>query len=1256
MYFLQCRVAAGFFVLLAATTPAAISWASLSSADEGARLGHLTTEDGLSHDAVYAVAQDNKGFIWIGTGEGLSKYDGYRFRWFGHDPLNQSSLSNADVGFVHVDSSGIVWIGTWGGGLNRFDPATASFTHFMVDPGDPAGLRDNRIQTIFEDRDGFLWIGTYSGGLSRFDAATERFITYLHDPDDPLSIGDNRVWSICDDLDGDLWVGTDRGLSHLARRSGAFENFRHDPEDPRSLSHDIVRAVAVDREGTLWVGTEAGVRVFDRDLGSFEIFGGDAPMATALSSATANTMLSDKNGRLWIGTYGTGLYAVDLDSGLVTNLVNDPTDPSSLSHDDVRALYEDRSGVLWIGTRGGGIDTLDLKPAKFRRVVFDPFDPSSLSSGTVCSILEDRTGALWIGTMEGLDRFDPETGDFVHYRHDPNDPRTLPAGRIQQVYEDHQGTIWVGTWKGGLGRMELHTGAFVTYRSDLENPSALASDKVMAVHEDSLGNLWVGTVGGLHLLDRERGTFTRFVKDPNDPMSIGDDFVWVIHEDRRGRLWIGTDAGGLELFDRADRTFSHLRSVPSDPTSISSNRVQAIYEASSGLLWIGTANGLNSFDPDTGRFTRYLRQKGLPSAHVNGILGDDVGHLWLSTNRGLSRFDPTSGSFRSYTTSDGLQGGLFSPGAALRTSDGSMYFGGVNGYNVFHPDRVKDNPHPPPVVLRSFRRFDEPVSLDRPLEEIDRITLSHRDNFFSIDFAALDYTDSARNRYAYILDGFDRGWVEAGTRSFATYTNVNPGSYVFRVKGCNSDGVWNELGADVTITITPPFWGTWWFRLLVGGLVLVSVFGWYRMRIRRIEAERRRLEELVTKRTFQLKQRQDQLERIDSIVTSINSEHIFLDLLGSILDEMHIIGGIDKAAALIWDRGADAFKFKAVSGWSPDQLADVEMSPEEAQARYVETREEIFEDIFVAKNVSPRVGEEKFGDLERWRSMLIMRIKVEGDVQGYLIFDSMSDVNAFDRQDVLLLKNLKEHILSAFIKTKMVAELQTLNEKKNEFLGMAAHDLRNPLGLISAWSTVMMRNIETGRFTKERGMRDLGRVVRASEQMNRLVTELLDISAIEAGKINLDLHGEDLRAIVAECEQLHAPIAADKDIELVNECAEQLPPVLVDHDRVLEVMDNLISNAIKFTHPGGRVRVICEVTPDKLVTHVQDTGQGLTEEDLKIAFKSFGQLSARPTAKEPSTGLGLAIVKKLVELHGGAIWVESEKGKGSTFSFSLPLA
>ncbi|MGV8039127.1 MAG: two-component regulator propeller domain-containing protein [Thermoanaerobaculaceae bacterium] len=1215
-------------------------------------LRHVTVQQGLVQDVVNAVAEDRVGFLWFGTEKGLARYDGLRFETFRPAPDDPGSLSSEAVTSLLVDSAGALWVGTWGGGLNRLDRATDTFTHIRSRTGDPAALRDDRVLTLFEDRTGTLWVGTASG-LDRVDRTTLR-VTHFEPASSSRTERQRAVWAVCEDLFETLWVGTSAGLLRLDRQSGLLVEGGRPVLAGQALPSGRVRALATDRLGRLWVASSRGLMVLDREHGFLPPSAVTAA-AAPLDDAAGSTLFTDHSGTLWVGTTTAGLFGLDLGSGRVEHISHDPHFPGSLGHDDVHGLFEDHSGVLWIATHGAGVDRLDLKPAKFVNVANDIRDERSIPPGRVWCFLEDGRGVLWVGTDRGLTRFDPGERRFAGVSlAGPRWPG-LPDGPVTRLSPGDREEVWAVVRPDWLVRLGPDGQVVRAARLSLPEPGARDEGGILDLHPLAGGTVLVGTGRGLLAFDSVTGSLSATV-DPT-----GGAAVTAVLVDSSGRFWIGTDGRGLLRCTSPSGTCLPLEHQPSSPGSLSHGRVWSLHEDPRGTVWVGTASGLNRFEPASGTFTRFQAREGFPSDNVYAIQSDTSGRLWLSTDRGLTRFDPASGTFRTFTPSDGLQANLATPGACSRTRDGTVLFGGFDGFSAFDPSRVQPNPNVPRVVIRSFARPHREVRFARPLHELGEIRLAHFENFFSIGFAALDYTDPSRNLYRYRLEGFEPEWVQVAAGTPATYTNVPPGRYLFHVVGSNNDGMWNETGATLPVIITPPVWSTWWFQTVAGlGLAGLGIAA-YRARIRHLEGERRKLELLVAERTSELAQsrdllaeHRDQLQQINEIVKVINAPHDFTELLSSLLAQMRIIRCVDKAAALIWDREASVFRFRAAWGWSMEDLDFIEMTADEARERYERQAEEICPDIFVARNTGRNPAEEKFTRPRQWKAMLILRIRVGERVEGYLILDSTRDESAFAEQDVLLLDSLREHIRSAFIKAQTLAELQALNAKKNEFLGMAAHDLRGPLGLIGAWAGMTLRQIQSGSLQPEKGIRDLGRVVTQAEQMNRLVSELLDISAIESGKVQIRPRAEDLRGLIGECEHLFGRLAAEKRISLTVLRDEGPAPVQADRDRVLEVLSNLVSNAVKFTPPGGAVRVWCEQGSDGFVAHVEDTGPGLSDEDLTAVFRRFGKLSARPTGGEPSTGLGLAIVKKLVELHGGRVWATSRPGHGARFSFSLP--
>ncbi len=818
------------------------------------RFFHLTTADGLSHNIVRAVVQDPQGFLWFGTQDGLNRYDGATFTVYRHLRSDPHSLAHNTVQALAVDSSGTLWVGTVGG-LDRYDRDTSGFVHYPE-------IAES-VTIIYEGCSGgtaalcpYLWVGTAGSGLFRYDRQNDRFEPFAAD-----RLPDTHILSLYQDPDGTLWVGTEYG--------GLWGLAPGDREGrPHSLPHDRVTAILRDRTGILWVGTGAyqepdvgGLAALDPGTGESAI----RPFtlyAQGLTHRHITAILEDRAGTgeaslrpyLWVGTE-EGLAILDRTTGRFTLHRHDPLDPYSLVNDRIYTLYEDRTGILWVGT-DGGVSRYVPEKNRFALYRHNPQDPNSLGAPRVGAVLKDRDGVLWVGLHSGgLDRIDP-TGAVTHYRHDPDDPHSLGHNHVTAMYQDPSGAIWVGT-SAGLDRLDPGTGAaalrpyFAHYTHNPADPYSLGPGAVKVIYGDRSGALWVGTEepGTLSRLDPGTGAaalrpFTVYRYDPANPDGFPNTYgVRAILEDREGFLWLSTYSG-LVRFDPRTGAFAQYRHNPDDPHSLSDDFVWSLYEAPDGTLWIGTHGGLNRLDDrEAGRFTVYTIEDGLPNDGIAAILGDDAGYLWLATmGGGLSRFDPRTETFRNYDESDGLQGMHFIPGAAFRSANGELFFGGTNGLNRFYPADVRENPHAPPVVLTAFRVFDQVRGFGRDLAGVEEIRLSYRDNFFSFEFAALDYADPSKNRYAYILEGFDRDWVHAGTRRYAAYTNVPPGTYTFRVRASNNDGVWNEEGLAVRVVITPPFWATWWFRLLAGTVVLGIGLGIYTVRARNIAALREREE------------------------------------------------------------------------------------------------------------------------------------------------------------------------------------------------------------------------------------------------------------------------------------------------------------------------------------------------------------------------------------------------------------------------------
>jgi signal transduction histidine kinase/ligand-binding sensor domain-containing protein len=852
------------------------------------RFENISTEQGLSQNTVNAILQDRQGFMWFGTEGGLNKYDGYQFTVYKRDPDNPKSLSDDVISSMYEDRDGILWIGT-STGLDRFDRKTGTFLHYPQDLTGSEGLSGEFVLAIAQDHSGTLWAGTEGGGLYALDLITNQLTVYKHASEDPKSLSDDTILSIYEDRDGALWIGTGAGLDRLDQKTGTFAHYRENPSGSHLIGNEPVYAIYEDRQGALWIGTQSGLAQWDRGEGHFVEYQHEANVPDSLSDDSIRCIFEDSQGALWIGTR-SGLDQLDKIQNRFIHYMHNPNDAHSLISDSIRAIFEDRSGVLWIGTSGGGLSKYARATQKFALYKYHPGLPNNLSDNNIWSVYEDQSDNLWVGTFfSGLNKLDRRSGKVTIYQHNPSEPTSLSDNEIRTVLEDRNGTLWVGTERGGLDRFDPKTETFVSYRHNATDPGSLGGDGVFSIYEDHLGRLWVGTAnGGLNRLDQASGTFTRYQHDTSDPSSLSNDNVRAIYEDRTGGLWIGTFGGGIDLWDDPAGHFTIYRHDPNNPSSLSSDMVTCFFEDQDGTVWIGTfGGGLNRFDRVAQSFTHYTEKDGLPDDTVYGILADMDGDLWLSTNKGLSNFDPRAETFRNYDVSDGLQGNQFNPGAYFQSKDGEMFFGGTLGLNAFFPQQVQDNPVPPPLVITAFKRFNQTIQTD--LASNETIPLSYHDNFVSLEFAALDYNAPEKNQYAYKLEGIDQDWVYAGTRRYASYTNLRGGDYVFRIKASNNDDVWNNEETTLRIHITPPFWQTWWFIGIIGLLVVSGAVGGYRLRVREIETRNRELAKRVEQRTHELAT----LNTISEVVNrSLDLTEILNAALDKTIEVMRMEGGL----------------------------------------------------------------------------------------------------------------------------------------------------------------------------------------------------------------------------------------------------------------------------------------------------------------------------------------------------------------------------
>ena len=844
---------------------------------------HLGTANGLSELNPNCMLQDSRGFIWIGTADGLNRYDGYKFKIFRNDVKDSTSIANNYIQSIVEDNDGDIWVATIGGGLNKFDRNTNRFHRYLHNEKDKNSISSNFVSKVAIDRSGKLWVATQKNGLNLFDPKTGRNVRYLNS-DDPKSISDNGIMTVYKDHNNNIWVGTvNNGLSLFDRKNNDFINFKHVPNISSSLSGNKITAIFEDSQYRLWIGTqEAGLNLFNVNTGKFTHFVNDPHNSNSLVHNSIQSIAEDDDHNLWIGTENGGLSIYNPSWERFFSFYHDDVDNSTLTSNSIDVILKDRNGNMWLGNFGGGINLYKKSKGDFVHYKHNSL-PNSLSSDFVLSLFEDKNYNVWIGTDGGgLNMFNLKSGSFKAYKHKASEKNSISGDNILDIKADDKSNLWIGTWGNGVNVMDPVTKTFKSFKHNPADANSLSGDNVYAIAQTSDKKIWLGTFGdGLNLYQPKSNSFIHYKNDEKNPASIGSDRINSLLSDSKGNLWIGTDDAGLNLFDA--RTNSFIRFQHDDKkNSVSNNTILDLLEDHKGNIWICTLGGLDRFDPLTRHFTIFKTKDGLPNDYAQAILEDDKGRFWISTNNGISMYDPQTGKFRNFTTEDGLQADEFKQHAALKSSTGAFYFGGVNGFNSFFPDQVFEKSYNPLLIFTNFQIFNKTVEvaknsndsspLIQDISETKSIKLSHDQSVISFEYASLDYLSPTKKKYAYILERFDKGWNYVGDKNIAVYTNIPPGNYVFKVKSQNSAGQWSPQILSLEVTIVPPFWLTWWFESLTAILVFGCVYSIYRHRVRSIIKQKAKLEREIKERTEEVMRQSEDLQSLNEELQAQSEE------------------------------------------------------------------------------------------------------------------------------------------------------------------------------------------------------------------------------------------------------------------------------------------------------------------------------------------------------------------------------------------------
>nr|WP_315477437.1 two-component regulator propeller domain-containing protein [uncultured Undibacterium sp.] len=1269
------------------------------------RFDHVGYDQGFVQQSMTTVIQDRQGFMWFGTQFGLVKYDGYRTTVYRNDPRDPESIRDNFISALFTHSDGTLWIGTQSG-LSRFNPQKNNFSNFLRKDKNATVNGNYRINAISDDGAQGLWLAT-DYGLMHFDIQTQAFIDYRHDPISADSLPDDLVTDLVLDQDKNLWVGTALGLSKLDVKRGEFEHLKLDLGNRAAAAQNSVVALAMDTQQGLWVASDAGLSKIDlRQTPYRAIAIGDEQ---GLNTARIQSLFYDKDANLWIGSLNRGLVRYVEKSQSYEWFRHRPLDPNSLLHNHVSKIYQDQTGVLWVGARSAGLSKVDLASGGFTRFVQLQDDASGNSDNRIRAIANAGQSHLWLGTYAGgLLRMNLSNRQVEVWKKNPKKKNSLVDDQIVSLWAEKDGRLWIAT-RAGLSLFQPAQNSFTEIPIG-NDANEKYLEKILFDHE---GVLWASSRGGLHRKAPAEKSFSSFHHDPKDGNSLSNNWALSLYEDKEKRLWIGT-MNGLDRFDRKTGTFIHFRHSDKDKDSLSHNRVNALFEDSKSRLWVGTSGGLNRMIemPDGSmKFQFYPTQSDGSGDSVGGILEDKKGNIWISSSTGISMLDTSTGKFKNYTAKDGMIQGSFLIGSVLMSEDGTMNFGGWTGLSRFKPEDIRDNLIPPRVLITDFLISNQSISqlsvqgkprMQGSIQDAKEVSLNYRDTVFTIEFAAIHFADPMANRYAYRLEGFEDKWVERDEKMrFATYTNLDPGDYVFRVKASNKNGVWNEEGAALKIRITPPVWKTLWFRLVVAVLVLSLAYVIYMYRVRQLMQQRFDLKHEVENRTKELQNQKASLEKQKE---SVENAHRNISLLSDIgkeitakLDEETIMQMLYRNVNDLMD--ASVF---GVGFYLPEQgIIDFPyvMEVGKRHGRYsrdlseknqlpvwcIENKKEVFindlnqEYKRYISHLELTTSTESFGVLEDGtvatpqQSLLYVPIIVNHQVRGVISVHSYKK-NAYQVTDLDVLRTLASYVGIALdnadaYRQLQVAQNQLVEREKLAALGAlvagVAHELNTPLGNSLLIASSIEDQLE--KITEKIGSGSIKRsdfkqftdrcheacvlLMRSLETSANLVSSFKQVAVDQASAQSrpFNLYKTTQEIVATMMNQVR-----QADHQLVID----IPLHLEMHSYpgpYGQVLINLLQNALLHGFDGtknGLMRISATELGDKVQICFEDNGKGISQAHIGRIFEPFFTTKLG----HGGSGLGLNVTYNIVtSLLGGQIKVDSVIGHGTVFTLELPI-
>jgi len=1276
------------------------------------QLEHLTMERGLPNNTIICQLQDSMGFIWFGTKNGLARYDGYEFKVYLTDSNETSSISHHYINALYEDKLGFIWIATDGGGLNRFDPKSEKFKTFYHSSANPSSLSHNSVTSLSSASNGKLWVGT-SHGLNLFNPKNETFRHFLHQKNDSSSLSSNKIISLLSKDNGELWIGLNDGwLNSLSPDATEFKRYKISAPGFNDVGITDIAQSSNDNN-KLFIGTRGfGFYIYSIDLNLWQHFPHDPENKYSLSNNSVNAILQDNHQRVWVATdNGLNLFDIHTENFIASYKKQDS---SSLSDNKIQSILEDNSNMIWFGTWGAGVDILNPMSIAFHSITNGKNGPGELTDNFINALMVDPKGNLWVAGNKGLNVQKYKQNTFEHILHDPVDVGSLSDNFVRSFLMDNSSTLWVGTKNGGLNRRNEQTKKFVHYLHEPNNPKSLSHNAVQSIYQRNNGEVWVSTRHGLNKWDAVSESFQQYLHQSESEHSLSDNYLYTLYEDSKNRLWIATRNGGLNLWLDKSQSFISFTHNPNESSSISSNFISSIQEDNQGNLWVGTVGGglnkaiINTHNNQlTINFKQFSIKDGIRSDLIAAIEVDKFGILWISTTDGISRFDPLDETFRNFGGVQGAQADGYFIGSSSQDAFGRIYFGGINGITRFSPRNVEMVSPQPQVVLTGIRLFNTPLNIEpqntkailkQSITFTPKITLNDKQSVFSIEFSALHFTNSLKNTYAYQLVGFDDAWIHTDAkRRFSSYTNLSAGTYTFKVKAKNSLGVWNEEGASLKITILPPWWFTWWAKIIAVTSITVILYLMYRLRIRYLTAQKQELKDKIRERTQNIITLSDIGKEISACLNiEMISEKVYQSV-SKLMDPTCFGIGIYQAS-----EGKIVFKLAMENQLRMDNY-ERDMSDKNQLAVWcidnkkplfsnnigVEYRQYIEE--FLEKNIS-NVKLSDGSSPKTVSSVLYVPLLINERVLGVITVQSYSS-DAYNAHQMNMLQTLATYIAIALENANAYQEIENKNKEiltaqhqlvlaeKMASLGTltagVAHEINNPTNFTHASVFLMQDEITQIKalLTELAGGSSadpqvihsfnemfiklselIGTALEGTNRITKIVENLRTFTRLDTTEKGLadmgDLINATTNLVTTQFDTIDIKIEVSTSLKVScfpSKLGQVFMNIIINSCQAIEEKSKKQQDSIPLYK--GRLDIIIKELNEHIEIVFKDNGAGMEKTTLNKIFEPF--FTTKPLGL--GTGLGMAITYGIIEEHKGKIHVSSIKDTGTEISVTLPI-